>query len=89
MRIPQEPGGRDLKESTCERMEGGGEFGEIANIKPGLHQSCMSPDTAQDSEQQDSATVPEGGPAAETPSKAESENTKSSESGTHPRAWPK
>lgn len=44
----------------------------------------MSPDTAQGSEQQDPATVPEGGPAAETPREAEHENTESSEPGTPP-----
>lgn len=49
--------------------------------KARLHQSCVSSDSAQGSEQQDPATVPEGGPAAEIPIKAESENTESSEPG--------
>lgn len=58
-------------------------------MEPGLHQSCISSDSAQGSEQQDPATVPEGGPAAEIPIKAESENTESSEPGNYPRDWTK
>lgn len=61
---------------------GPGMNGEVGGGRPDPHQGfILSPDSAQGSEQQDPATLPEGGPAAAAPGEAAPENPESAEPG--------